>query len=324
MTESTLSLSFTTLRREVGDKLGLNTTVANWSSDETQLVNDIIRQGLTQFYTPPPVNGRVHRWSFLRPVTTLTTVGPYSTGTIAIASGVVTLTSGTFPSWAALGEIQVEGNSYSVNTRDGDTQVTLDDTTVTVSSGAAYTLARPAYTLGDDFGGMDGPITYRPGSASFYPSIEVTSAARIRQFRQNDDTTGRPVFAAIQPQAHVAATGTRFEILLYPIPDDVYVLTYRYKSRPNMIDATSLYPVGGMEHSQTILESCLAIVERKLDDNRGVHHAAFMECLAGSVAHDIAEHTPDRLGYNGDASDALAYEYGFLTTPMVTFEGTQY
>lgn len=72
------------------------------------------------------------------------TLGPnpvtYSTGTIGIASGVVTLTGGIFPDWAAGGNIVVGGSTYSVNTRNSDSEVTLNNLAVNVAGGTTYEL----------------------------------------------------------------------------------------------------------------------------------------------------------------------------------------
>ncbi len=65
---------------------------------------------------------------------------PYSTGTVTVSSGVVTLDSGVFPSWAARGYFKVNGLTYTVSVRTDNTHITLDDLTVTASSGTAYSI----------------------------------------------------------------------------------------------------------------------------------------------------------------------------------------
>lgn len=68
----------------------------------------------------------------------------YDEGTVGIVNGVVTLTGGVFPGWAApSGEskstIRIVGlPNYTINSLDGDTQLTLDDLTVNVASGTEY------------------------------------------------------------------------------------------------------------------------------------------------------------------------------------------
>lgn len=65
---------------------------------------------------------------------------PYTTGTIGIAAGVVTLSGGTWPNWAANGRLTVSGTTYTVNTRDSNTQLTLTNLSVTVTAGTSYSL----------------------------------------------------------------------------------------------------------------------------------------------------------------------------------------
>tara|TARA_R110002110_G_scaffold93689_1_gene243565 strand:- start:243 stop:605 length:363 start_codon:yes stop_codon:yes gene_type:complete len=91
--------------------------------------------------------------------------------------------------------------------------------------------------------------------------------------------------------------------MLYPKPDKAYTLSYRYHALPNQLTAANPYPMGGAAHAETILESCLAVAESRMDNNAGIHAAAFQQRLAASIAFDTAMHTPEHMGYNGDGSD---------------------
>ena len=75
-TESTLSLSLTDLRKEVGWYWLGERTSGNWSTDELAQIDDIINSGLRQFYHPSPggIAQKGHKWSFMEPTTTLSTV----------------------------------------------------------------------------------------------------------------------------------------------------------------------------------------------------------------------------------------------------------
>ena len=55
--ESSLSLSLTSLRKEVGWYWLGERTAGNWSSDETDQLDEIIQSGLRQFYNPPVTGG---------------------------------------------------------------------------------------------------------------------------------------------------------------------------------------------------------------------------------------------------------------------------
>lgn len=66
----------------------------------------------------------------------------YDSGSVGVASGVVTLTGGTFP--AAVDEdwtIVIDGTKYTVDSRDSDTQVTLTDLGVNVTAGAPFAIS---------------------------------------------------------------------------------------------------------------------------------------------------------------------------------------
>ena len=301
MAESTLSADYTVIFREVGRFLGMPRT--GWAGDNLTDLGDLINAGYRRFLT-------AHRWSFMRPATTLSTSASYSTGTVTVSSGVVTLTGGTFPSWAADGDFILAGVTYTVNTRDTGTQITLDDLTVTQATASSYTLGRPIYVLPDDFGSLDGPLTYRPGSSAIYGPIEIIPDHQIRSRRQWSDYTSRPRVAAIRPVAFDPTAGQRWEIHFDPIPDAIYVLTYTYNAIPGKLTTSNKYPLGGVYHNETILEACLAKAELRLDDNQGAHESAYQQALATSIKHDRQQHVPDFLGANLDPSESYEDDGG--------------
>jgi hypothetical protein len=92
-------------------------------------------------------------WPWYLTAGKITTRAFYNTGTITVTqdSPIVTLTGGTFPTWAADGEIRVNNQWYKVDTRDSATQVTLavdygKDTQVDVS----YSIYQDAYEMPTD------------------------------------------------------------------------------------------------------------------------------------------------------------------------------
>lgn len=73
MPAESLQLDRDSLRREIGRFLGFSRTPSNWTSTQTQDVNDIIKAALRRFYWHAvDPTGRIHRWSFLRPVMSVT------------------------------------------------------------------------------------------------------------------------------------------------------------------------------------------------------------------------------------------------------------
>lgn len=293
------------LREEVADFLGWRRSSGNWSSNEASRIDAIIKAGLLRVYYPERVGKEfVHQWSWMRPVVSIDTVEPYDTGTVEIVSGVVTLTSGTWPSWAASGELTISGGTYSVNTRDSNSQITLDDTSVDADAETEYTLSQATYDLESTFGGaFDGPLTFAAGSTIIYRPIPVVSHKQVRDERQSFLTTGTPTMAAVHPKTFVATTGQRWQITFYPTPDAVYQLSARSKVSPSMLDATNKYPLGGSEIAELILTSCLAIAEQRYRDEQGVHRQEFPLLLAAAIANDADAFSPNTLGYNADRSD---------------------
>lgn len=82
MAETSLTLTRTILLRHVGRHLGYDRDSANWSSNQTSDVNDIVDRGVAQFYNPPilPGEAAAHRWTFMRPtayISTEASVGDY-------------------------------------------------------------------------------------------------------------------------------------------------------------------------------------------------------------------------------------------------------
>ena len=75
-TESTLSLSLTDIRKEIGWYWLGERASGSWSADELTQIDDIINSGLRQFYHPAPggLAPKGYKWSFMEPTTTLSTV----------------------------------------------------------------------------------------------------------------------------------------------------------------------------------------------------------------------------------------------------------
>jgi hypothetical protein len=323
-TGTTLDQGLGDLQAEVGRFLGFGSTSGSWSVVQTNLIDAIVQSGLRRFYWPPPLPGQAiaHEWSFLKPTTTLTTSAPYSTSTVTIVDGVVTLASGTFPSWAASGVVRVSGQTYTVNTRDSATQLTLDDLTLDVAAGTTYELTQADYDLPAAFGHFEGALTYQPNLR--WPPITVIGEGGLMQMRQGGSgSSGTPRYAAVRPTAvpESTSTGQRLQLLLEPAPDAAYVINYRYAILPDKLTTTNAMPYGGVAAAETLLEACLSVAEERMNDVRGVHYQAFLERLAALIAYD-SRNRPDTLGYHYDRSDGCGYPTYRMNG--VTYNSVQY
>ena len=246
-----------------------------------------------------------HDWSFLHPVADVVTTAPYATGTITIAAGVVTLVGGTFPSWAAAGTLKVSNRYYSVASRVSNTQITLDDTSVTVATAATYQLARPEIALDATFDAVanDSDLTYYPSPNSWYPSVKWRHDAMIRQLEGTNPEFDRPAFYSVRTVTFDPTVGSRKVLALYPAPDAVYTLRVPMILRPVLLDGTNIYPIGGEVLSQVILEACLAAAEHNFEEREHVHEKRFMELIGLAIRDDQERSSPTSLGPDmGDRS----------------------
>lgn len=318
MAESTLSPKYSDLRADIGWRLGYTRTSANWNTEQAAQIHDTLRSALRRFYG-------AHRWRFMEPTTELATVAPYATGTITVVDGVVTLSGGTFPSWAADGDLVVNAVAYSVNTRDSGTQITLDDLTVDVTAGSSYELARMAYTMPDGFGGITGPLYYVPEN-NRWRTVELINLGEILSRRMMGVRTGTVQAACVRPKAFDTAVGSRYEMLLWPMADAIYRLQFKYRLIPDDLTSDN-YPIGGEIHGETLKLACLLTADELIDDgvNAQVTKTAYLESLARSIKFDSDLYSPDRMGYNGDSSDGpvcLGEHRG--TQRGIRYNGTQY
>lgn len=155
-----------------------------------------------------------------------------------------------------------------------------------------------------DFGGIEGQITMSAAASQISWPIDVVSDGFVRQkYAELPTSTGRPLVAAVQPLKETKpGRGQRFQLYLWPLADQAYTLRVAYYLTPDALTSHHPFPLGGMAHAETILQSCLSIAEQKLDDAMMVHTAKFKERLIASVNLD-RRLKPQKLGYNRDRSD---------------------
>jgi hypothetical protein len=285
-----MTVSYTTLLERVGHFLfGIRSA---YSADQTSDIEECIQDGLRDVYS-------AHDWSFFKPLKDITTTAPYTTGTVGVVDGVVTLATGTFPNWADYGILKVSNSYYSVDTRDGDSQITLDDTTVDVDSGTTYSLGRPEIAMPTAFEAVagDSALTYYPDQNELYPAVEQRHDQSIRRRQMNDPYFDRPVYYSVRTVEFDPTTGSRKRLAFYPTPDAAYVLRVPMILRPTMIDSTNLYPVGAETLAQVITEACLAAAERNYDEQAKGHTQRFLEqLLPRAIQTDQERSSPTSLG----------------------------
>ena len=323
MAESTLSIAYEELRSIVSFAMGYGWAedAAAWANLTTAQQNEIdraIREGLRQFYRPVPLAGerQAHEWSFIRIVTTLSAPAnvPASGTDGVVAANGTDLTAAGITDWTVYGMTAAD---YQVVITDA-VGVGADGTYAVASIAAAklviadaggaitsctYSVERinsGCYDLPDDFAGMESPLTFEPEEA--YVPVKIVSEVRIRAYWQRHTETTYPRWAAIRARSCDGSAGQRYEILFAPLLDDLYVLEYQYLALLSSLTTGNPYPLGGADHADTIIKSCLAAAERFVNGERGVEYEAFMEALAASVYRDRQAHTPHSLGIHSPGS----------------------
>lgn len=289
---TTYATSYFGLLERIGHYLfGIRT---GYTGDQVCDIEDCMADGLRKVYA-------AHDWSFFKPIQDITTTAPYTTGTVEIVDGVVTLTTGTFPSWAAEGLLKVSSSYYSVNTRDSSTQVTLDDLTLDVDAGTSFELGRPEIPLAATFEAVsnDSDLTYYADQNELYPPVRQRHDQSIRTRQQDNPYFDRPIFYSVRTVEFDPTVGSRKRLAFYPTPDAAYVLRVPMILRATMIDETNLYPVGGETLTQVIIEACLAASEANFEEQEGRHTKLFLELLPVAIQADQDKSSSTSLG--GDA-----------------------
>jgi hypothetical protein len=141
--------------------------------------------------------------------------------------------------------------------------------------------------LPDDWGGGTRMFHWAIGEAK--KPIPVIPLAEFLSIASVKDSSGTPITAAIRPLTFAPATGQRYEVLFHPQPDsgvNAKVLNFTYSVDLDKLGTSGHFTPGGAAHSETLLESCLAVAELRVDDETGVHNARFMERLAASIEYD--------------------------------------
>jgi len=171
---------------------------------------------------------------------------------------------------------------------------------------AQLTLASAAEVLDlpDDFGGLSGQLHLSTGTSADYEAIDQCGLGRILHLRASyPDTTGRPTDFAIEPIKGTSPTaGQRFRLAFYPTADQAYTVRLQYYLLPDFLSGALPYVYGGVQHAETVLESCLAVAEKVYDDAAAVHAAEFEKRLAISKELDRFQKV-QKFGYNADRSD---------------------
>jgi hypothetical protein len=179
---------------------------------------------------------KAHRWSFYLGRGRIASNAPYSTGTITYdhtggaQERLLTLASGTWPTWATYGNVVLDSVVYEVAERVSDTLLTLSASNnpgADVAAGTSYTLFRDTYVLPADFLGCDRLLNLNRSCYLHYAHPREWLERQRITFQ-----TGQPLIWTLTGDPNYAGLlAARF----YPPPDDAYQFDFLYQRQPRAL-----------------------------------------------------------------------------------------
>lgn len=178
-----------------------------------------------------------HNWSYLYAKGRVNVSAAYSTGTVAYdhtggaSERMLTLTDGTWPTWAAFGAVIINDVVYEVATRESNSVITLSRTSnpgEDIAAGETYTIYRDTYPMPTDFRKSDLMHLVSDGG-----EIDYVSAAdwlnTIGGMTRNPSTPTRYCFRGDPNYMGQMA------ISLDPPPDEALSIDFIYQRAPRAL-----------------------------------------------------------------------------------------
>jgi len=184
---------------------------------------------------------KTYQWGYLRRRARITTNAAYSTGTIAIVASTrtVTLTTGTWPSWAVYGELVVGTAVYKPKSVSGATMILTTDRCPAsdVAAGTSYQLQRTTYPLPADYRHLNDLFEVASGFQPAY--VPISDVGRIAAWWY---TAGMPLqYTTMGSQPEYPG---RYTLQLSPAPDTARAYDIIYESSGRPLGLGEVYATG--------------------------------------------------------------------------------
>lgn len=204
--------------------------VSYGGSDATRQASQSHRLAVLNAYTMLPT---IHDWSYFWKIYRIATSGSYNTGTVEYdhTGGAIerqlTLSGGTWPTWASLGHVRINDTPFVIQSRVSGTVLQLSAESnpgADLAAGTTYTLLRDTYSMPENFVAGDEIVTNEVGGVIIYVHPRDWSSSR----RVNSGP-GRP---QIYTYTGDITTYGRQVIHFWPPTDTVYNIDLLYRSKP--------------------------------------------------------------------------------------------
>ena len=316
---STLSIDNDELKANLAVILGISRDDDDWDATTSADVDRIIRSGRRKFFA-------AHAWRHLEEYYVIVTPEEFDDGTVAATDGVVTLTGGTWPSditYYRFVPQDADGTAtgvYSIASRDSDTQITLEDTSVDLDASTAYDCYQVDFDLPSNFAAFIDPLTIE--NSNDWELHEVASlpewtirAVGGRSRLKRDRPESFSVFQRVTDETGDFAP----YITLWPVPDQQYTLKTKIRIEPG----DSLSESGDVCHpifSELMQEAILSAAENLYSDGGlKTHTQNFQAWLPRFIERDKRMRGTRRLAPR-DRRDSRNDPLYHLKTAIVTFE----
>lgn len=161
------------------------------------------------------------------------------------------------------------------------------------------------------FSGLAGDVTPASYERRSVPIRNIGPSGMRQAMAADPEGTGPPQYVSIQATTRDSSTVQGMRLTVHPIPDVAVALTIPVRVNPMRLAALCPYPLGGVEHGQTIIAACLAAAEILLNDQAdGPNYQQFVRHLQASTERDRRHTSTTYFGYNGDQSDRLDLRRG--------------
>ena len=139
------------------------------------------------------------------------------------------------------------------------------------------------YELPADFSNfLDEPTTSRSGGR-----IGVASIAHIKQLLSSSPVSGHPKYVAIETGESDGTVRQASSLLFYPVPEVEEIVTVRYGVSPPSLSESRQFPLGGVEHAETILAICILVTIERGGGDTTLQQQRVADRMSASVLQDV-------------------------------------
>ena len=173
-----------------------------------------------------------HQWTHLFRHGRIITAPPYSAGTVVYdESGgsvdrVMTLTGGSWPSWAARGTVRIGDGRYRVSRRISNTEVQIDAAVRPTGdlASTSYTIYQESYPLPEDYTSQ-----HQAGSPRNFGGLKYVHPSK---WLTESDNVGHRADARVYTVMEDALNPPGMAFVLWPVPASSRTIDFIYKRKP--------------------------------------------------------------------------------------------